>query len=139
MAVGRGLATKIDVRNVRGVVANLFAADKRVQRGVRELVADTAGRQYQRTADLTPKDTFFSVEHLRLDFTPDHLGYTVGWRAEDYEAAGLAFYAPYFVFGTSTSPAQDPLTPAQREADGYMRTRLGRIVRTAIARKAVGA
>lgn len=119
-------------RNRAGTAANFYGA---VAAGladdVRELVADTGGREYQRAYDLAPKRTGYMASKLRLEFTPEQYGYDLGYHAEDFEPFGLRFYPVDQEFGTSKMAAQPSLFPARAETRPEFQRDLSALLRNA--------
>lgn len=107
--------------------------------GVKAAVKRNGENVYKIARELTPRRTGFSRENLILTeggpsgFAPLGFGWTLGFYAQDYHAAGKEFYAPYFIFGTRrttaggkivATPSQDPLTPAMAGATGDLQDQL---------------
>ena len=131
MARGFSLST----RNKAGVIANLYAADARVQSAVKRTVRDTGFAEYQIAYALCPVDTGFMQENLTLEFLPSELGYELGWRENDFISMGLPFYPIYQEFGTVKMPAQPSLFPARDTVRPEFERKLRQNIRTAIRRR----
>lgn len=108
MAGKMSLAT----RNTKGVIASLRQYGERAKERAKVVVEESADRVYQTARQNAPVDTGFMVEHLRREFTPAGLGYSVGFRAEDFAAAGKDFYPVFLEFGTRFMAARPFLFPA---------------------------
>jgi HK97 gp10 family phage protein len=125
----------MSTRNVKGVVANLFAADAEAQRAIRVTVDKYGHETHDLAVALCPFDTGFMQEHLHLRFTENGVGYEVGWEEQDFTDAGLPFYPVYQEFGTVKMAAQPSLFPA----NAYVRPRFTRAlkanVRAAVTRR----
>lgn len=125
---------ELSQQGIAGLVANLYKADAEI---AERLTA--AGRQWghelqHRTEFYTPRRTGFMQEHVQLKFFNDDTAFEVGWSADDFFSAGLAFY-PWFVeFGTIHMAAQFPLTTAYNEVMPLYEAAVSQIVRDAIAR-----
>jgi HK97 gp10 family phage protein len=125
----------LSTRNTRGVIANMFAADRRVQAAVKRSVRDAGFSEYQIAYGLCPVDTGFMQDNLTLEFHPSELSYELGWKEEDFTAAGLGFYPIFVEFGTSKMAAQPSLFPARDAVRPEFRTKLRQNIRTAIRRR----
>ncbi len=90
----------IRVQGLSGLAANFRAFDREVGRGVREVVRQNGIEQHAETEAAAPRDTGFTADHTRLEFSPGGLAYTVGYDPADYAAAGKDFYVLYLIFGT---------------------------------------
>jgi len=126
----------VSTGNLRGLVANLFAADARAQKAIRGTVATYGEKQFRLTRELAPVDTGFLRSTIRLRVSDDGLAYEVGVREKDYRDAGLAFYALYQEFGTRFMRAQPFIFPARDTIAPEFRRALGANVRSAIRRRA---
>src|SRR4051812_11349345 len=93
MARTMSLAT----RNTSAVIGSLRQYGERAKERAKVVVEESADRAYQTARQNAPVDTGFMVEHLRREFTPAGLGYSVGFRAEDFAAAGKDFYPLYVI------------------------------------------
>lgn len=114
----------VKVRNTDGVSRKLEFKGKAARAELRKCVQRAGERVYQMAANLTPIDTGYMVDHLRLSFHREGFSYHLGWYAEDFVGTerihGFSqtprprpFYVPYVVFGTSRHSGVNPLTPAQ--------------------------
>lgn len=129
---------ELGIRNLAGLVANFYAADALVQPAIRAAVQRGAEETAALASFLAPYDTGFMSEHVRIDYTASGLGFEVGWHAEDFFEAGLAFY-PYFQeFGTSKMHAQPCLGPAWDDVRPRFRDDVGAAVQDAMARAMSG-
>jgi HK97 gp10 family phage protein len=126
----------VSTGNLRGLVANLFAADARAQKAIRGTVAKYGTRQFRLTRQLAPVDTGFLRSHIRLRVSEDGLAYEVGVREKDYTEAGLPFYALYQEFGTRFMHAQPFIFPARDQTYPEFRRALSANVRAAMKRRA---
>jgi HK97 gp10 family phage protein len=125
----------LSTRNLLAVVRNLFAAEKDLVFASQVAVQDAAERVYQRAYDLAPKRTYFMVEHLRMETSPDALTFEVGYREQDFTGAGFAFYPVFVEFGTTRMAAQPHLFPASEEVRPHFQRTMQRLVREAINRR----
>lgn len=100
-------AVSIEVRGQSGLAANFRALDAAVKPAVQHAMQRQGGLQKERTEAECPKRTGFMASRTRLDFSPEGLTYTVGYKAEDFEAEGLPFYPPFVILGTSRMAAND--------------------------------
>ncbi|MBA3341638.1 MAG: HK97 gp10 family phage protein [Gemmatimonadaceae bacterium] len=133
----------LKVRNVSAVIANLHAANGRIQAAARREVKQAGENMYELAYSACPVDTGFMRDNLSLEYTPKGLGFSVGWNEDDFLAAGLPFYPPYVVFGVEPGTdvngrsypgqaAQDPLTPAYNEASAQLLDGLRFAIRSAV-------
>jgi HK97 gp10 family phage protein len=76
------------------------------------VVQESADRTYAIAQDLCPRDTGFMAEHMRETISDSGFGYEVGFREEDFAAAGLEFYPIFTEWGTSRMAAQPCIFPA---------------------------
>ncbi len=117
---------QLSIRNVSAVIANIKPRGVRIQRAVTKRTRRAGEDVHAVAYSLCPVDTGFMQDHLVLEFTPKGLGFEIGWKEEDFFAAGLDFYPPYVVFGVEPGTdvngrsypgqaAQDPLTPAYNQ------------------------
>ncbi len=114
----------VKVRNAEAVVRRLETKDKNVRAALRDVVARAGERVYQSAYNLTPVDTGFMRDALRLSYHREGYSYHLGWYAEDFvgttrERGGTTqprpFYVPPVVFGTSHVAGRDPLTPSMED------------------------
>lgn len=124
----------LQTRNASALVANLYQWDRRFQRDVRSLVQDIGRDARAAARTIVPYDTGFMHDHLRLEFSPSGLVWSLGWLEREFAAAGLPFYPPYQEFGTLFMPAQPTLGPAARHVEEDMRIRLAELMRASAAR-----
>ena len=131
----------IETRNLRGLVANLFAADTRMQAATRRTVKKWGPKQKQLTEELAPYDTskpaeeFHLRDNVRLRYSEDGLVYAVGFEEEDFTEAGQPFYALYTEFGTRFMNARPCVFPARDQIAPQFKADLSRNVRAAVKRK----
>jgi HK97 gp10 family phage protein len=123
----------VGTRNARALAANFAAADQRVQKSARQIVARYAEKQFRLTRELAPVDTGFLRAHIRKRISDDGLAYEVGVREDDFEGAGKPFYPLYLEFGTRfmaarpfVFPARDAIAPEFRRA---LRAELSKAIR----------
>ncbi len=125
----------LSTRNVKGVVANLFARDAQAQKDIRRETTKSGRRVFEVAVALCPFDTGFEQEHLQLTYTEQGFGFEVGWDEADFIAAGLPFYPLYTEFGTTKMAAQPCLFPAHAlERPRYQRN-ISRAVQRAMTRR----
>ena len=125
----------LSTRNIRGLVANLSAADAAAQKAIRRSVAKYGEKQFRLTRELAPVDTGFLRANIRLRFSDDGLVYEVGALEKDYTDAGLAFYALYQEFGTRFMRAQPFVFPARDTIYPEFRAALSKDVKAAVRRR----
>lgn len=125
----------VSTGNIRGLVANLFAADARAQKAIRSTVRTYGEKQFRLSRELAPVDTGFLRSSIRVRFSEDGLAYEVGCREKDYRDQGLAFYALYQEFGTRFMPAQPFIFPARDTIVPEFRRALGGNVKAAMRRR----
>lgn len=125
---------ELGIRNLDGLVANLYRADEAMQDAFREAASEAAYDTSALTSMLAPVDKGFMSEHVAVHFTPSGLGFEVGWDAADFFEAGLDFY-PYFQeFGTMLHPAQPSLGPAWDEVRPEYEANVSRLATLALER-----
>lgn len=125
---------ELGVRNLQGLAANFHRLDETLQDGMRELVRETAYDTRDYAYLIAPKDTHFLADHIEAWFTESGLGFEVGWDANDFYEAGLAFY-PWFVeFGTRFMAAQPSVGPAWDNQRPIFQQKMERLMRDAVAR-----
>ena len=129
----------MQTRNAAGVIANMHAADRRVQATVRRTVRDAGFAEYSLAYGLCPVDTGFMQDNLTLEFLPSELGYELGWKEEDFAREGKPSYFIFTEFGTTKMAAQPALFPARDAVRPQFRSRLRRNIRTAIRRRGAAA
>lgn len=123
----------LEVKNVGGIVANLYARDEQLQRDVRQLNGDYAEYTRSLAEQLAPKDTGFMSRHIRKDFSPDLLRWSVGYYAEDFTSRG---FFPYYLVQELGSVYQEPqphLGPAFHELEPYYQQDLSALLRSRFA------
>lgn len=98
---------RVAVEGMAGLAANFRAFDQAVQRRAQQATEDDGRALQGLFKEEAPKRTHFMADHTRLDFTPRGLGYSVGYDAMDFEAAGLDFYVPFVVYGTRFMAGND--------------------------------
>lgn len=125
----------ISTRNLRGLVANLSAADAVMQRQARRTVKRYGEKQWRLTRELAPVDTGFLREHIRLRFSEDGLIYEVGFLEEDFREAGLPFYAIFTEWGTRFMAPRPCVFPARDAIAPEFRSALGANIRGALRRR----
>ncbi len=128
-------AFTLSTRNKAGVIANLFSAQKRSVSAIKRTVRGAGFAEYSIAYGLVPVDTGFMQDHLTLEFSPSELGYELGWKQDDFTAAGLSFYPPHLEFGTSKMAAQPSLFPARDTVRPEFQRNLRRDIRAALRRR----
>lgn len=124
----------LSTRNLKGVVANVHARDRQLQKETKALVTRTGRQEHDLAVALCPFDTGFMQQHLNIRFSEQGYGYELGWQAADFTAAALPFYPPYQEFGTTKMPAQPCLFPARDYYRPRFQANLRRAVSRAVAR-----
>ena len=122
------------VEGTQGAVANFHASKRGVKRGIQRATERNGRALWALTHDLAPKDTWFMAEHLRLEFTPQMLGFEVFFDPADFLGAGEPYYPPYVEYGTSLNPAQPFMGPAADEIMPQYIADVGTEVRKGFAR-----
>jgi HK97 gp10 family phage protein len=137
----------VSTGNLRGLVANLYAADAVMQRKSRETVRTYGRKQWRLARQLAPVSSEptivrghvhapgFLRDAIRLRFSEDGLVYEVGWREEDFIEADEPFYALYTEFGTRFMKARPCVFPARDAIAPEFKRALGTNVRGAIRRQ----
>lgn len=131
----RGHQLTLSTKSVRAVVANFYAADRRIQAAARRVVKRNGEELDRKVYEATPVRTGYMQAMLQLRFTPKGLGYEVGWDSENFEGAGLPFYPVYVLFGTRFQPANDFFFPLRDEQDRIFKRELRDELRGAIRRR----
>lgn len=124
----------LSVRSRQGLAANFRAYDAAFQVGSRRAIRENGEFCRELAQLLCPRRTNFMANHIRTEYSADGLSYRTGWREKDFAEAG---FAPYFIFvvkGTRYMAAQDPLTPAFREAEAQLREDLRELRRESVRR-----
>lgn len=124
----------LTVRGVTGLIANVRAFDALAGREIRAAMRRGAKDTKDLTQQLCPVDKGFMRDHVKAEMSPDDLAYTVGWKPEDFAAAGLPFYPPFVELGTSQSEAQPSLFPAHEEMTPHVQQDVGDALRRSTAR-----
>jgi hypothetical protein len=125
-------------RVTAGLDAKLKARTNRQKQNVLSEMERSGNRVLETAASLTPFDTGFMLEKLRLERTRGGYNYAVGWRSSDFVGqqnpqTGRAitdFYPVYVVYGTRFMAGRDPLTPALRREEPTLRRGLKRALET---------
>jgi HK97 gp10 family phage protein len=115
-------------------VANLRGFDSELQLGVRQLNGQYAEWTRALAEQLAPKDTGFMAAHIRKDFSPDLLRWSVGYQASDFLDRGFAPYFLYQELGTLYQEPQPHLGPAFHEMEPYYLRDLAELIRSSINR-----
>jgi HK97 gp10 family phage protein len=126
---------ELSVRNIDGLAANFYAADREIAAAMRDAARSAAELVQQVTQQTCAVDTGFMRDHVRIWFTPSGLGFEVGWDADDFFAAGHPFY-PFFVeYGTRFMAAQPALEPAYDYVVPIYRDDVSDLIRAAVERR----
>jgi HK97 gp10 family phage protein len=132
------LRFELGIRNLDGLIANLYKIDPFMQDAFREAAVEAANDTAALTSMLAPVDTGFMSEHVAQHFTPSGFGFEVGWDAADFFEAGLAFYPFYQEFGTRKMSPQPSLGPAWDEIRPQYEATVSRLATQALARAMAG-
>jgi hypothetical protein len=136
----------VSTRRISGLAANFRAADARLQRDARRLVAKYRDEQFELTQDLCPvgTETYRRGEHehkpgflrskLRKQTSEDGLVYEIGWREEDFTEVGEPPYFLYTEFGTRFMAARPCVFPARDRTVPKFRQALGQALRASARR-----
>jgi HK97 gp10 family phage protein len=135
MADYNGLKMELSVRNSKGVIANLYAADREAVLGIGKAMVRGSLRVQRRTAVLAPKRTKYMSQHVRRSMSPKNLYFEVGWKIEDFIKIGENFYPFFQEFGTRYLPANPSLGPAFREDEPVTQRDIAKEVRAACERR----
>lgn len=122
----------LEVRGISGIVANIYAADQRIGKNIRAAMQKVGAEQRADTEAEAPRDTGFLATHTRLDFSPEGLTYTVGYREADFAAAGLAPYFHYVILGTSKMEARPYLFNVHERYRARVTAGVGAAIRSGI-------
>lgn len=119
------------VKNRSAVVANLRAADARLQAAVRREVKTSGEFTKELTQFLSPVRTGFMRDHVRTEYSADGLVYETGWDAEDFPKA---LYPVFVELGTRFMAAQPSLGPAHAYASEIFKRNLAAALKRAASR-----
>jgi hypothetical protein len=133
-----GRRFEVSLTDRSGRVQNLYAVGEDITRAMQQAMQVMGAETYEIAYALTPKDTWFMADHLRLDFSPNYQVFELGWSADDFFDADLPFYPPYVVFGTRFMAGQDPLTPAHEMTKPEYEATMRELVNAAMLRRRVG-
>lgn len=129
-------------RDVKGIVANLHAADVRVQKETRRAVKDAGDFGHDLAYFLAPVDSSWMRDHIRTLFSDDGLVFELGYREEDfvgkegYDGRQIeTFYAPLVEDGTRKMAAQPHIRPAFEDAVEFLSRDISAALRRAIRRR----
>ncbi len=125
---------KLTVRDQQATIVNLQRIGEGVIEQVHGVVADagefTLGRAREIMLEMGIFDTGHMYDVIQVRYSPEGLGFQVGWWPEDFTSHGLELYYIYVVLGTSKVGGRDPLTPAHDEMRDWIREQ----IKDAIAR-----
>jgi hypothetical protein len=107
------------VGSADALVANLFAADRRMQVGARRVVKRNGERQFELTRKYAPVLSGFLKSKIILRISDDGLAYGIGFRRADFAGEGKAPYF-FFVWHGTRFMAANPF-PDRARADVYPR------------------
>lgn len=133
-----GMRLDLSQKNIAGVVANIYAADRQCQREIRASTRRAGEFCRELTAFLAPRRSGFMARNVRTVYTRDGFGFETGWLARDFDAAGRPFYPPFQEHGTRYMAAQPSLYPAYKETQQFYLNDVRNSIRGAIARQAKG-
>lgn len=120
---------ELGVRNISALAANFHALEFAAISEIKNAVQKWGEETQRLTQQFCPVDTGFMREHVTLVFSPNGYAFEVGWSADDFLSAGLAFY-PFFVeFGTVKMDAQPSLFPAYQITSEELGRDIGDILR----------
>lgn len=128
--------------NPKATIANIYAADKLMQRDVRKRVAIT-GRKTWRTARalcnkggaLQAYDTGRFRSSITLRLSEDNLVYEVYYDRNTFTADGEPYYAPFVEYGTERIPARPVLWTAWHEHYATLNEELSKEIRKSLKRR----
>lgn len=122
------MRSHVTVAGLSAMAANFHKLGEAAKEKVLAAQAENAAEHRQRMYDEAPKDTGFMADHTEVRFSDGGYRYKVGYWEEAFTAAGLPFYPPYPLFGTSRITAN----PWMFRATEPMREIAGRRVGDAI-------
>lgn len=131
----RGIQMDLSFKNTAAVVGNFYAFDADVQAALIHLVREAGEFCRELAFYLSPVDTTFMRNHLRVMFGPKGYSFEVGWLEEDFLSVGLAFYPLYQEFGTRYMAAQPSLAPAYHDTVQWFLPELAAAIRRAAQRR----
>lgn len=119
-------------KSFAATVANLYAANARVQAAVKREVKSSGFRLQRAMKDRAPVDTGFMKRHIGLTFTPQGYGYEVGLREAEFEAAGKPNYFLFQEFGTVNMAPRPFVFPARNAEAPVFKDKVVQAVRDAL-------
>lgn len=144
MAYDEGLALtlagnklELSLTDRSGRVQNLYAFATDLVEEMKEAMLEAALETQALAFEFCPVDTGFMRDHIDVIVSENHQTFEIGWKAEDFFEAGLAFYPMYVVLGTRFLAPRDPLTPAYMASKPLYEERVSAAIQKAIARRAM--
>jgi hypothetical protein len=120
-----------------GKVQNFYAVYEDIVVEMQQAMLECALETQTIAYELCAVDTGFMRDHLDVETDNAMQVFEIGWRAEDFFAAGLQFYPMFVVLGTRLMPARDPLTPAYAQTKPLYESRNADAIRRALERRRV--
>jgi hypothetical protein len=97
----------VTVTGMSAMAANFHKLEEAAREKVLAAQAETAEQHRQLMEYEAPKKTGFLAQHTEVRFSEGGYRVEVGYWAETFAAAGLDFYVPYPLFGTSRIAPND--------------------------------
>jgi hypothetical protein len=126
------IRAKVTVTGLSAMAANFHRLDEKAKEKVLAAQAETGEEHRRRMADEAPKDTGFMAAHTEVRFSDGGYRYEVGYWAEPFLDAGLPFYVPYPLFGTSRMQANPWMFRATEPMREIARRRVGDALNDAV-------
>jgi hypothetical protein len=114
------------------MAANFHKLGETAKEKVLAAQAENAEEHRRRMYDEAPKKTHFMANHTEVRFSDGGYRYEVGYWAEAFTAAGLPFYVPYPLLGTSRITANPWMFRATEPMRDIARRRVGDAIKDAI-------
>jgi hypothetical protein len=122
----------VTVTGLSAMAANFHKLEEAAQAKVIEAQRVTAHQHRDLMEYEAPKDTGFMAAHTEVRFSEGGFRVEVGYWAETFTAAGLPFYVPYPLFGTSRIQANDWVFRATEPMRDVYRQNVGEALKEAV-------
>jgi tricorn protease-like protein len=132
-----GNRLELSLQDRSGKVANFHAIYDDIVAGIKEAMLDCAEETRDLAYAFCPVQYGFMREHIRVVTSQNNQVFEIGWRAEDFYAAGFDFYPMFVVLGTRHMAPRDPLTPAHEITKPRYAERSAQLVQMALERRKV--
>lgn len=126
------IRARVTTTGLSAMAANFHRLDEKSKEKVLQAQAENGAEHRQRMEDEAPKDTGFMAAHTEVRFSEGGYRYEVGYWAEPFTAAGLPFYVPYPLFGTSRIKPNPWMFRATEPMRDIARRRVGDALKEAV-------